>query len=248
MRFLWHTRRIDRFLLAIIQERRQRPEITDDLLSLLISAKNEETHQSFTDAEILAEFKTHVVTGHETTACGLSWMWYLLALHPGYRRQMEAELSSVLQGRPPTLQDIPRLPFTKAVISETFRLYPPIWSLARTNIKADTLGDYKIPAGSHLILHIYALHRNPRYWEKPNEFYPERFLTPNKRHPFLYLPFSAGPHTCIASHLATVESILITAMLSEKFQFELVGGSKKEKEACISLRPKGGIQMRPKLR
>lgn len=248
-RFKQNMNKINQFILNIIEERRQNPKDFPDLLHYLIQAKNEETEEPFTTAEVLAEFKTHLVTGHETTACGLSWMWYLLARHPEYREALEAELDRVLNNRLPTLEDIAALPLTKAIILETFRLYPPIWSIARTNIEPDILEGFNIPAGSYFILHLYALHRNPHYWEKPEDFYPERFLAEeNTRHPFLFLPFSAGPHTCIASQLAMTEAIIVTAMLAQRIHFNLPSRVKVTPEPCISLRPKGGIKMQPKFR
>ncbi len=248
-RFLWYMKRIDGFVLQIIHDRRAHPTETFDLLNLLIAAKNEETNEPLTDADILAEFKTHIVTGHETTTCALSWLWYLLTKNPKVRATLEAELDAVLQGRIPTFEDIPNLSYTKAVVAETFRLYPPIWSVARTNLETDWINGYEIPAGSQVILHLYALHRNPRIWENPNEFCPERFLEPEStRHPYAFLPFNAGSHTCIASHLATAEAILVTATLAQQIRFELPWRTKAIPEPCISLKPKGGIKMIPKRR
>ncbi len=251
MRFYWYTKKVNQFFLSVIQKRRQESAPKDDLLQLLLNAKNDETQQLLTDQEVLAEFKTHIITGHETTACGLTWMWYLLAQHPHYRTQMEAELDEVLGGRLPTAEDIPNLSFTKAVISETFRLYPPIWALGRVSQESDEINGFEIPPHSKIILHLYALHRNPNYWEKPNDFYPERFLesdSASKRHPFLYLPFGSGPHTCIASHLGLQEAILLAATLGQRIRFNLLSKAKVKRECNISLKPLGGIMMKPGFR
>jgi len=172
-------------------------------------------------------------------------MWYLLALHPEYREALEAELAQILNGRLPTEADIPNLSMTKAIIYETLRLYPAIWATVRTNLNSDTINGYHIPKNSQLCLHIYALHRNPVYWENPDQFYPERFLS--EKHPhFAFLPFSAGPHTCIASHLALSEMILMTATIAQQIRFERCDKKRIIPEACISLRPLDGIKMRPK--
>lgn len=238
MRYYWHLKKIDRFVEDIIHERRLHPSNHTDLLELLLKGE-----------DVLAELKTHLITGHETTACALSWMWYLLAKHPRYQQQLQAEVDHTLKGHLPTLEDVPNLPLTKAIISETLRLYPPIWSTIRTNIEADMLGGFEIPAGSHLLLHIYALHRHPYYWEKPQDFYPERFLNPAPAcHSFAYLPFIAGPHTCIASHLAMLEATLITSMLAQKFTFSLLSKTKAIPDPCISLRSKNGIRLMLKRR
>jgi cytochrome P450 len=248
LKFHCYNRQVDRILLKIIAERRAAPPLLiPDLLSLLLSAESDEKPGPLTTKEILAEFKTHLVTGHETTACTLTWMWYLLALHPEYREALETELAQVLNGRIPTNADIPALKMTKAIICETLRLYPTIWSLTRTNLEPDVINGYKIPKNSQIFLHIYALHRNPLYWENPDKFYPERFLDSAPKHPhFAFLPFSAGPQTCIASHLAMFEAILITATIAQRIRFERYDQKKIILDPCISLRPLGGIKMRPK--
>lgn len=239
IRFFWHMKKIDTFLRDIIQKRRHGSETPPDLLTLLLNA-----HLS--DSDILPEFKSHIIPGHETTACCLSWMWYLLAKHPQYREQMTEELERVLNGATPTLESIQQLPITKAIISETLRLYPPIWSAPRTNIAPDVISGYEIPANSNINLHLYALHRNPNYWERPNDFMPERFLNPDStRHGFSFLPFMAGTHTCIASHLGMLEAMLITIQIAQQFRFELPQKFNVIPEPYISLRPKGGIKMHP---
>lgn len=240
IRFFWHMKKIDTFLRNIIQKRRFELEKPEDLLTLLLNS-----HLS--DLDILSEFKSHIIPGHETTACCLSWMWYLLAKNPEYRELMEAEIDSVLKGNIPTSETLQQLPVTKAIISETLRLYPPIWCTPRTNIKPDVIQGYEIPANSILNLHLYALHRNPNYWEHPNDFMPERFLNPDlTRHGFSFLPFIAGTHTCIASHLGMLEAMLITVQLAQCLRFELPKKINVIPEPYISLRPKGGITMYPK--
>lgn len=249
IRFHWHLRRLDKNLLAIIRNRRQRPTEKSDLLNMLLEAKDEQTNEQLHDTQILAELKTILLTGHETTGCSMAWMWYLLAKNPECREALEHELQTVLGGREPTREDIPLLPITRAILLETFRLFPPIWVMPRMNIEADELCGYKIPANSIIALNIYALHRNPHYWENANTFYPQRFLKQDcNRHPFAYLPFSSGPHTCIANNLALVEAILLTASLAQKVRFELPKKIKVSPEPCISLRPHRGITMQLKLR
>jgi cytochrome P450 len=248
LKFQYYNRQVDRLLLKVIQERREVEEpAIPDLLSLLLNAENQEKNGPLTTKEILAEFKTHMITGHETTACTLAWMWHLLAQHPEYREALEAELAEVLGGRLPTEADIPALKMTKAIISETLRLYPAIWSITRTNLEADVINGYDIPKGSQLWLHIYSLHRNPLYWENPHQFYPERFLETHPKHPhFAFLPFSAGPQTCIASNLAMFEAILVTATIAQQIRFEHSDKKKVIPEPCISLRLLDGLKMRPK--
>ena len=246
IRFRWCKYQMNRFLLGIIQTRRKIMQAKDDLLQRLFAITDEETQTLLSDHQILDELKTHIVTGHETTACTLSWMWYLLALHPEYQLKLETEITQVLQGRKPTWDDIPHLVITRAILLETSRLYPAIWNIPRTNLEADTILGVDIPKGSSLMLHIYSLHRNPDYWDNPNSFRPERFLAPTAlSHPFAYLPFGAGPHMCIASHLAPMEMILLTATLAQNFRFTLAKPSKMSPETCISLRPQKALKMIP---
>ncbi len=239
LRFFWHMKKIDTFLLDIIQQRRREPSTEEDLLTLLVNT-------DLSDLDIVSELKSHVIPGQETTACTLSWMWYLLAKHPEYRAQMDEELDRVLQGSLPTSESIQQLPITKAIISETLRLYPPIWSTPRTNIAPDVINGYEIPAHSNLCIHLYALHRNPDYWEYPNDFMPERFLDSTAhRHGFSFLPFMAGAHTCIASHLGMLELMLTTVEIAQCMRFELPKKSKVLPQPYTSLRPKNGITMQP---
>jgi cytochrome P450 len=248
LRFYHHIHRLDRFLLAIIQERRQQQPVFQpaDLLQLLMTAPNETGSGTLSDQDILAEFKTLLLTGHETTGCGLTWMLYLLAQYPEHRYHVEQELDEVLNGRCPALNDYHELTILKAVLNETFRLYPPIWAVARTNTEEDIIGNYNISPKSLIVLNLYALHRNPNYWEQPNSFYPPRFFGDNDkiRHPFAYLPFSSGPRTCIASHFANIESILVAAILLTHCRFEKIPQTKAHPEPCISLRPKKGLWMK----
>lgn len=246
LRFRFYKHKINRLLLEIIEDRRKNPTTEDDLLQRFFKLNDEETQTLLNDHQILDELRTHIFTGHETTACTLSWMWYLLALNPEYQLKLEAELDQVLQGRTPTWDDIPHLTMTRAIILETSRLYPVIWTIPRTNLEADTLLGVDIPKGSTLLLHIYSLHRNPDYWDNPNSFRPERFLEPTEiSHPFAYLPFGAGPHMCIASHLAPMEMILLTATLAQNFRFTLAKPFKMSPETCISLRPQKALKMIP---
>lgn len=250
IRFYRHMKIMDSILLSYIQKRRQQQAPVDsdkmDLLDCLIEAQDETGTRSLTDGEVLNEFRTLLLTGHETTGCALTWLLFLLAEHPEWQETLAQELHEVLQGRLPTLEDLPSLPILNAIFQETLRLYPPIWSSARKSLEADELYGYKIPKNSLIVLHLYALHRNPRVWDKPNEFHPERFLAKNAVHhtPFSFLPFSTGPRTCIASQLGTQETLLITAALAQHFRFGKTKKTKFRVETCISLRPRNGMWLK----
>jgi cytochrome P450 len=255
LRFHYYVDRMHETLLAMIRKRRQHlmadsvSNTTENLLNLLILAKNKETGLPLNDIEILDELKTLLMTGHETTACGLTWMFYLLAEHPGYLWLLEDELARVLGGRYPTLADLPALPLLTAILYESMRLYPPIWSVIRTCLEEDQIGDYTIKPGTLLKLNIYALHRNKQYWEKPAKFYPPRFFNDQShRHPYAFSPFIAGPRTCIAGNLAITESLLVAATLVQQLRLEKCKATKPRLEPCISLRPQGGLILKPFLR
>ena len=225
--FFSALKNLNKLLSKIIHQRRAAKESIDDVIGILLNA--EQTNGEFlSEFSILNEYKTLLITGYETTGCGLAWAHYLLAANPEYQDLMEEELKTVLQGRLPTLQDCIRLPVTKAIFLEALRLYPSIWCLPRTVLQPDTISGYPIAEKSLLILNIYALHRNPLYWEDPEAFYPPRFLNDaeSKRHLFSYLPFSIGVHSCIGSAFGIMEGILLLATIGQKFRFEILKKNK----------------------
>lgn len=251
IRFYFHVNRINRVLNEVIQQKRldsRENPVSQDVLSLLLNTHHESTHQPLTDQQILDEFKTIILTGHETTGCSLAWTWYLLAKNPHYLEWLKEELDTILQGRAPAYEDLLNLPRTKAILSESFRLYPPIWMFSKTAVEDDEILGYAIPKGATLALSLFALHRHPKHWDHPHNFYPERFLNghenPN-RHPFVYLPFSAGHRGCIANHFGVVEASIILATMAQQVQFSLKKGQKHPAiEPCVSLRPKGKLMLK----
>lgn len=261
--FFHSIKKLDKLLEAIIEARKKSISNTNavttalekftvlddrhytDALEILLTAK-EKHNLTLTPSQIIDEYKTLLITGHETTGCGLTWACYLLAKHPKYRELMEAELDDVLKGRLPTMEDCLDLPVTKAVFLETLRLYPSIWILPRVSIEQDNICGYDFPAKSHFLINLYALHRNPEYWEEPETFYPPRFMgdAESRRDPFSYLPFSIGPHSCIGSNFGVMEGILVLATLWQRLRFEVVGKKDYKPEPYVSLRPPANLKMR----
>ena len=215
MHFFWSMRKLNNLLKSVIKHRQANPGSTD-LLSLLLA------EPSLSEQNILDELKTMILTGHETTACALSWSLHLLEKHPEYRLLMEAEVDQVLGNHSPTIDDCNALPMVKAIFLETLRLYPSIWCLSRTATQADNIDGYDVPENTKCVLNIYGLHRNPNYWDNPNDFYPPRFLgdAPTERHPYAFLPFSIGPHSCIGTHFALTEGILLLAIFAQQLRFK----------------------------
>lgn len=241
---------MDRLVYEIIARRRAEPGGHDDLLTMLLSARDEETGQGMTDRQLRDEMMTILLAGHETTANALTWTFYLLSQHPKVSARLHAEVDGVLAGRPPAIDDLPRLPYTRWVFQEALRLYPPAWSIARRAVEDDELAGYRIPAGSVIHISLYALHRHPRLWDAPDDFQPERFADDEveKRHKFAYLPFSTGPRKCIGDQFAMAEGQLILASVAQGFDLTLAPDQRIDTAALITLNPKHGMSMIPRLR
>ena len=194
------------------------------------------------------ELITILLAGHETTAKTLSWTWFLLANHLSVRQNLYAELQVVLRGKNPTLDDLPKLVYTKMILQESMRLYPPVWAISRKAIQRDSLGDYKIESGDIVWINSYALHRHPKFWKNAEQFDPERFRPgwETQQHASVYVPFGAGPHTCIGRYFGMTEALLILASAAQFYNLDLCQPQKIELEAYISLGAKNGIQMQCK--
>jgi cytochrome P450 len=183
---------------------------------------------------------------YEDPANALAWAWYSLARNPLVEQCLRTELAEVLSGRPPTLPDLARLPYTTMVIDETLRLYPPTWGILRDVVADDEIGGYLIPAGSSVFIDSYLTHRLPTHWPNPEQFDPSRFvpeLTANRPR-YAYLPFGGGPRQCIGNALAMMEMQIALAMLTQAFHFQLAPGFTVKLDARNSLRPHPGMWVR----
>ncbi len=198
-----------------------------------------------TDRQLRDEVITLFLAGHETTALALSWTWWLLAQHPQAEAKLHAELNSVLGGRTPTLENLPKLRYLDHVITESMRLYPPAWGMARLAIEDAEIGGYMIRKGCGVSLSQWVVHRDPRWYESPEEFRPERWEGDLlKRLPrFAYFPFGGGPRQCIGNSFAVMEVALILATIAQKFRLRLLPGHTVAPLASITLRPRHGIRV-----
>ncbi len=245
--FRKHRDNLDRIVFRMIEARRASGEESDDLLSMLLHATDPETGERMSDAQLRDEVLTVFLAGHETTANALSWTFALLSKHPAVARELKAELDQVLAGRTPTIDDIPALVYTRQVIDETMRLYPPAWMIARSPTEDDHLGGYFIPAGSLVFTSPWVVQRHPDLWEDPEGFDPERFAPGRKpAHRFAYFPFGGGPRLCIGRAFALVEATLLLATLAQAHRFDLVPGQPLTPEPMVTLRPKHGLEMVPR--
>jgi cytochrome P450 len=229
----------------VISERRRHPTESADLLSMLLAARDDETGEAMSDEQLRVEVTTFLLAGQETTSLALTWIWYLLSEHPDARRRLHDELDSVLAGRPPEYADLANLPYTRMVIDEALRLYPPAWGFSRQALGDDELGGYRLPRGWMAFVVPYVMHRLPSLWEEPEAFDPDRFSPERSadRPKFAYVPFGAGPRQCIGNQFALMEAQLIVATLAQRFRPRLAAGHRVEPWPLITLRPRHGMPM-----
>ncbi|MDQ2784345.1 MAG: cytochrome P450 [Chloroflexota bacterium] len=245
--FMAAIRMLDGAIFALIARRRRDPEAADDLLAMLMCARDADTGEGMSDRQLRDEIITFLIAGHETVASALIWTWYSLALHPAIERKLHEELTIMLGHRPPMMDDLPRLPYTRMVVDETLRLYPPSWISTRRAIARDTIGGYHIPANALIVMSPYVTHRRANEWPNPEGFDPERFMPEAHaaRPRFAYFPFGGGPHLCIGQSFALVETQLIVATVAERYRLALVPGQHIEVAPLVTLRPKHGMFMHP---
>ncbi|HWP28608.1 MAG TPA: cytochrome P450, partial [Chloroflexota bacterium] len=243
--FLRAARRLDAIVYRIIAARRASGADRGDLLSILLRARDEADGGGMTDRQLHDEVMTLLLAGHETTAIALSWTWYLLSQHPAVEARLLAELQAVLGGRAPTAEDLPRLPYTEWVLWEALRLYPPAWALAREAVQDCEIGGYPVPAGTIVVMSQWLLHRDPRYFDAPERFLPERWADGlAKRLPrYAYFPFGGGPRLCIGAGFASLEAALVLATVLPRFRLTLVPGHPIALWPSVTLRPRYGIRM-----
>jgi cytochrome P450 len=235
-------RTVDQTVWEVIRERRTQPAGADDLLGLLLSVRDQQG-KPLPLRRVRDEATTFILAGHETTANALSWTWYLLALNGEARQRMLDEVDEVLGGRRPELADVKRLKWTTACVQEAMRIFPPAWVIPRVAIQDDEVDGHRIPKGSTVLIPIYRLHHDERFWPQPEVFDPERFLGQAKHHRSSYLPFGGGRRICIGLGFALMEATLITAAMSREFVYDLVAGHPVEPEATLTLRPRHGLKM-----
>lgn len=232
---------VDRFVAA----RRRAPGGHDDLLSMLLAARDEDTGEGMDAAQLRNEVLTLFVAGHETTSNALAWTWYLLARHREVADRLRAELERVLGGRTPGFEDVPHLEYTRMVLDEAMRLYPPAWATSRNATVDDEIGGFRIRKGGLVLLSPWVTHRRPDLWDAPDRFDPERFSPQRSagRPRFAHFPFGGGPHLCIGSAFALTEATLVLAAVAQRYRLELAHDVEVRPEPLVTLRPQGGVPM-----
>jgi cytochrome P450 len=236
--------KLDRIIQRFVDDRRKSGEDKGDLLSMLLSAQDEDG-TGMDDKQVRDEAMTLFGAGHETTAVALTWTLYLLSQYPDAEAKLREEVDSVLGERPATLADLPNMPYGEMLVKESMRLYPPAWGTSRDVIEDVEIGGYPVKKGSPVVMSFHAMHRDPRYWDEPERFNPERFNPENeKRIPkYVYLPFGAGPRVCIGNTFAMMEARLILATIAQRFTLTLVPGHQVVPDPIFTLRPRHGMLM-----
>ena len=256
--------RLDRVIHRVIDQRRANDDGGGDLVSMLLAARDPENPNAagMSDEQIRDEAMTIFLAGHETTANAMAWTWHLLGSDPEVEARLHAEIAQVLDdppsrqgrfgvtGRVPTVDDVPKLEWTRAIVAESMRLFPPAWTMGRRAIEPHIIGGHQISKGDLVIMSQYVVHRDPRWWEQAEAFKPERWLAeagarspaPGARPKYAYFPFGGGSRICIGESFAWTEAILLLATIAQRWKFT-PQGPPPVPEPRITLRPKG-LRMR----
>lgn len=243
-RFFKAIKQIDDLVNGIIARRRTLNR-NENLLDRMIQATDSESGDRMSDEMLRDEVVNILLAGHETTANALSWTVHQILKHPEVYERMSAEIRSVVKGSMPTYDELEQLPYTLAVFQEALRLFPPFWRISRRATVDTKVGAYDVPEGTNVIISIYTVQRDPRFWKEPLEFRPERFLegTEEKTHRFAYLPFGGGPRICIGSHMAATEAVTILAGIFGNVELEKAFDRDPTFLLSITMQPKEGCQV-----
>lgn len=236
----------DKIVYDIINQRRQSKETHNDLLDMLLNSRYEDTGEAMNDKQLRDESMILIVAGHETSANALAWTLYLLSQHPEVEQKLLDEVNSIVGNRSITADDLMQLNYTRQVIQESMRLYPPAWIVDRQALEDDEVGGYLIPKNAITLLYIYGTHRNPKYWKDPDTFNPDRFSKENMKDlpNYAYFPFGGGPRLCIGNNFAMFEMQILLTQLVKQFTFTLEPNQIIEPQPMVTLRPRNGIKMK----
>ncbi|MDB5225836.1 MAG: cytochrome [Bacteroidota bacterium] len=231
---------MDKLFFSIIERRRKQKEQHQDLLSMLMEARDEETGEVMSNKQLRDEILTIFVAGHETTQIALGWTFFLLTQNPDKTKILTDEIKNTLNGETPTPQNIRGLHYLKQVVDESMRCFPPAWIMGRRTIEKDVIDGYEIPTYTNVIMPIYVVHHDESVWDDPFDFIPERFNIQNikEKHKYSYFPFGGGPRLCIGNNFAIQEMQVCLAMILQKFNIEVDENFVPELDPLVTLRPK----------
>lgn len=236
---------LEKILYGLIREQRSQNRDSGDLLSMLLLARDEDGG-SISDQQIRDEIVTMILVGHETSALALTYALWLLATHPAAFQQLRAEIDAVLGDKDITFEDLPRLHYCEWVFNEALRLYPPVWAMGREALAACEVGGYAVPAGAQILLSPWVSHRNPRYFDAPDQFLPERWETADKLPRYAYFPFGGGARLCLGNRYARMEALIILATVARSFVFSAAPDQRLELSPSVTLRPRHAVNLRIK--
>ena len=237
-------RRLDTIVNDVVERRRRSGSARDDVLSLLLEAQGADDEASA--RQLRDDAVTFMLAGHDTIAHALTWTWTLLAANPEVEARLHAEVAEVLSSRLAAAQDVPRLAYTRSVLAEALRLFPPAWVIVRRAAQPHRCGGQQIPRGSFVVASPFVTHRDARFFPDPLTFSPERWLSPDQPPRLAYFPFGAGPRSCIGEGFAWMEGTLVLATLAGKWRLRSEGRA-VEPSPRITLRPRGPVPMVPAL-
>jgi cytochrome P450 len=236
-RFHRLRRQLDALIVRVIDRHRQDCHGATTLLSVLMEARDPETGHRMSDQQLRDELLTLLGAGYETTADGLSWIFYLLSSAPAVQARLEKEVDAKIGDSAPAAAALFEPTYAEQVIDESWRLYPPAWAFTRSAVQADTIDGHAIPKNAIIVLSPYVNHRHPRFWTEPERFDPARFARPGELPSFAYFPFGGGPHMCVGKHLSLLEVKVALMMIARRFRIRLTSGQMIRPDPGIALRP-----------
>jgi cytochrome P450 len=245
------VRRLDRIIYRLISARRASGASGSDVISMLLGGGAADgggaggADGGMSDREVRDELMTLFLAGHETTALALTWALHLLAERPAADATLAAELTAALDGRLPTIADVPRLPYTEAVILESLRLYPPAYAISREAVRATTIAGRAVSRGSVAFISVWAVHHDPARFDDPWSFRPERWLggLAQRLERGAYLPFGEGPRKCVGASFAMQEAVLVLATIARRFCLRAESAEPIPLRPAVTLRPAGAVRM-----
>jgi cytochrome P450 len=250
MEFAQTLNSLGKIIVEVATQRRNENSTATDILGMLMQARDREHGRPMPDAQLAREIMTLVIAGHETTASVLNWTWYLLSKHPQVEAKLSSELGNLREGEFPPPESLVKFTYTRQVIDEALRLYPPLWLMTRKALKDDQLGDYFVPAGTEIYISPYLIQRHPQLWEVPDRFDPERFDSDHAqaRHRLTMCPFGAGPRNCIGESFALIEMQIHVMTIGRELQLRHAETQPPELEAGVNLLSKHDFIMTPEFK
>ena len=244
LKFAYRFRSLGKLVAELARRRAEDAAPRPDILGSLVAARDRDSGEPMPERQLVDEVMTMIIAGHETSATAMNFTWYLLSRYPLVERKLHAEIDALPDQRLWSFEDARRLPYTRALIEESMRLYPPVWLLTRRALEADTLSGYALPPGADVMFSPYVIQRHPDHWQAPEEFRPERFLAEDPRERYVYIPFGAGPRRCIGEEFSLYEMTVHFARMARHLRLLPADDTPMELDAAINLRTKHPLRMR----